>query len=156
MPCGPSAVPTGGAGVAAPAGSWILTTAVTRLRAMVFSKPSLAGSADLDHFDLELCDLAELELDRCLPAEDVHEHLQLQLVLVDLGDLTGEVRERAFLHPDGLADLVFEAGPTLLGGTAADGVAADLEDALPFGTAERGRLRARTYESGDAWSLTND
>ncbi len=26
-PCGPRAVPTGGAGVAPPAGSWILTTA---------------------------------------------------------------------------------------------------------------------------------
>jgi hypothetical protein len=29
MPCGPSAVPTGGAGVAAPAWIWILTTAAT-------------------------------------------------------------------------------------------------------------------------------
>ena len=28
-PCGPSAVPTGGAGVACPAGIWILTTALT-------------------------------------------------------------------------------------------------------------------------------
>ena len=33
-PCGPSAVPTGGAGVALPAGSWILTMAVTRRFAM--------------------------------------------------------------------------------------------------------------------------
>src|ERR1700712_1117125 len=29
MPCGPSAVPTGGAGVAPPAGIWILTTAAS-------------------------------------------------------------------------------------------------------------------------------
>src|SRR5580704_8790129 len=82
-PCGPSAVPTGGAGVAAPAGSWILTTAVTRLLAMVFRNLPWPA-ADLDHCDLELCDLAELEFDRRLPAEDVDEHLQLQLVLVDL------------------------------------------------------------------------
>jgi hypothetical protein len=34
-PCGPSAVPTGGAGVAAPAGIWILTTAATLFLAMV-------------------------------------------------------------------------------------------------------------------------
>src|SRR3954451_2882784 len=34
MPCGPSAVPTGGAGVAAPAWIWIFTTAATRLFAM--------------------------------------------------------------------------------------------------------------------------
>ena len=35
-PCGPSAVPTGGAGVAPPASSWIFTTATTFL-AMVLS-----------------------------------------------------------------------------------------------------------------------
>src|SRR5690606_24666594 len=34
-PCGPSAVPTGGAGVAWPAGIWILTTAETFFLAMV-------------------------------------------------------------------------------------------------------------------------
>ncbi len=33
-PCGPRAVPTGGAGVAAPAGIWILTTAATFFLAM--------------------------------------------------------------------------------------------------------------------------
>ena len=33
-PCGPSAVPTGGAGVACPAGIWILTMAATRFLAM--------------------------------------------------------------------------------------------------------------------------
>jgi hypothetical protein len=33
-PCGPSAVPTGGAGVAAPAAIWILTTAATLFLAM--------------------------------------------------------------------------------------------------------------------------
>ena len=33
-PCGPSAVPTGGAGVAWPAGIWILTTAMTFFLAM--------------------------------------------------------------------------------------------------------------------------
>ena len=33
-PCGPSAVPTGGAGLALPAGIWILTMAATRFRAI--------------------------------------------------------------------------------------------------------------------------
>ena len=36
-PCGPSAVPTGGAGVAPPAGIWILTTAATFFLAMTRS-----------------------------------------------------------------------------------------------------------------------
>src|SRR5581483_8018310 len=48
-PCGPSAVPTGGAGVAWPAGIWILTTAATFFFAMVLprecGRKSLAGRA---------------------------------------------------------------------------------------------------------------
>src|SRR5688572_19367532 len=59
---------------------------------------------------LQLGDFGELELDGRLPPEDVHEHLELELVLVDLDDLAGEVGERAFLDPHGLAHLVLEAG----------------------------------------------
>src|SRR3954463_11719753 len=85
MPCGPSAVPTGGAGVAAPAWIWIRTTAVTRFFAiLVYLFPLF----------LELGDVAELELDRRLATEDVHEHLELRAVDVDLADQTVEVGER--------------------------------------------------------------
>src|SRR4029453_13462505 len=59
---------------------------------------------------LELGDLAELELDRGLPAEDVDQHLELELVLVELDDLAREVGERAFPDPHRLADLVLEPG----------------------------------------------
>src|SRR3546814_20005444 len=59
---------------------------------------------------LELGNLGELELDGRLAAEDVDEDLELELVLVDLDDLAGEVGEGAFLEPDGLAYLVLEAG----------------------------------------------
>src|SRR5206468_4118096 len=45
-PWGPSAVPTGGAGVALPAGSWILTMAATRRLAI--SLPYVSKSADED------------------------------------------------------------------------------------------------------------
>src|ERR1700730_9400746 len=86
-PWGPRAVPTGGAGVAPPAGSWIFTTAMTRFFGGM-GYVSLPGSAGL-----ELCDLAEFELDRGLPAEDVDQDLELQLILVDLGDLAREVGE---------------------------------------------------------------
>src|SRR4051794_41805702 len=44
-PWGPSAVPTGGAGVALPAGIWIFTTAATRLLAMGTSQSGAAGAA---------------------------------------------------------------------------------------------------------------
>jgi hypothetical protein len=44
---------------------------------------------------LQLCDLVEIELDGRLAAEDVHEDLDLQPVLVDLGDGAREVGGRA-------------------------------------------------------------
>src|SRR5262245_30743778 len=101
-PCGPSAVPTGGAGVAWPAGIWILTTARTFFWAMGLPLGETGGAAPrgaerdgqvcrVGHAacqsvtgrsagagDLELGDLAELELDRGLPAEDVDQHLELE------------------------------------------------------------------------------
>src|SRR5215213_7551840 len=111
-PCGPRAVPTGGAGVACPAGIWIFTTAATRLLA-------IATASLLPRWSLELGDLGELELDRRLAAEDVDEDLHLELVLVDLGDLAGEVGERAGLHSHALADLVLELRALLAGGLRA-------------------------------------
>src|SRR6202044_3160453 len=76
-PCGPSAVPTGGAGVAAPAWSCTLTIAATFF--------FLGGMLVLPYLDfLDLRDLVEGELDRRLPAEDRHEDLELLGVRVDL------------------------------------------------------------------------
>src|SRR5579863_7184904 len=85
-PWGPSAVPTGGAGVALPAGSWILTMAVTRRLAM--------------RLLLKLRHLGEIQLDGGLPAEDVDQHLEFELVLVDLCDGAAEVGEGALAYPD--------------------------------------------------------
>src|SRR5438876_7065454 len=82
MPCGPSAVPTGGAGVAAPAWIWIFTIAATRRFAMI---PRL-----LELVLLQLGDVAELELHGRFATEDVHEHLELRAVYVDLADHTVE------------------------------------------------------------------
>src|SRR6476646_7389694 len=88
MPCGPSAVPTGGAGVAAPAWIWIFTTAAT-LRFAIFTRslsaahdtcaavvrslasslrPSGCAHRRVRHV-LQLGDISELELDRRLAAE---------------------------------------------------------------------------------------
>src|SRR5580658_3132169 len=98
-PWGPRAVPTGGAGVAPPAGSWIFTTVRIFFLGGMERRPPCS----------ELGDLAELELDGRLTPEDVHEHLEFQLVFVDLVDLSREVGEGAFLHPDRLAHLVLQA-----------------------------------------------
>src|SRR5438128_11451462 len=79
IPCGPSAVPTGGAGVALPAWSSSLSTART------FFLPI----ARLVH----LLYLKEVQLDRGLAPEHVDQHLQLALLGVDLVDLAVEVGE---------------------------------------------------------------
>src|SRR5271155_5133869 len=120
-PCGPSAVPTGGAGVADPASSWILTIASTFFFGgivLVLLLRSLCAVCLCAPRRLQLGDLAEFELDRGLPAEDVDQHLELELVLVDLRDLAREVGKGAFLHPDRLVDLVLQAGPSALWCTA--------------------------------------
>src|SRR5580704_11736294 len=151
-PCGPSAVPTGGAGVAEPASSWILTTASTFFFGGIVCTPSssscMSVSGPVPALRLELGDLAELEFDRGLPAEDVDQHLELELVLVDLGDLAREVGERAFLDPHRLVDLVLEARPPLLGRRAGHALDLDLEDVLHLAPRQRGRLGAWADEAG--------
>src|SRR5579875_3859495 len=121
-PWGPRAVPTGGAGVALPAGSWILTMATTRRLAMARGC-SCSGGLQLRH-------LGELQLDGRLPPEDVDEDLELELILVDLGDGAAEVGEGAFPDPHRLAHLVLEAGPALLGRGPLSLFGLDLEDPL--------------------------
>src|SRR5438105_4094871 len=83
-PCWPSAGPTGGAGLACPPGICSLISVSTFFA---------IGSVQLLH-------LVERQLHRDLPLEDVHEHLQLLLVGVDVDDLAVEVGERpgGYLH----------------------------------------------------------
>src|SRR5437016_10914057 len=77
-PCCPSAGPTGGAGLAWP------PTACS----LIWVRTFFAIALDLLH-------LVEAHLDRRLPAEDRHQHLQPLGVLVDLRDLAGDVRPRS-------------------------------------------------------------
>src|SRR5437764_10508551 len=80
-PCWPSAGPTGGAGVAWPAGS----CSVKVLTSFFFGgMPVFLGWLVRTRSDLR--DLVEVELDRGLPAEDRDQDLELLLVGVDLAD----------------------------------------------------------------------
>src|ERR1700726_1911378 len=79
-PCWPSAGPTGGAGFACPPGIWSL------ISVSIF----LATWVPL----VELLHVVESDLDRHLPLEDVHHHLQLLGVRVHIGDLAVEVCQR--------------------------------------------------------------
>src|ERR671920_2371333 len=75
-PWGPRAVPTGGAGVAAPAFSCTLTSAaIFFFGGMVWFLTWLRECAGRQAVGSDLLDLVEAELDRRLPAEDLHERL---------------------------------------------------------------------------------
>src|SRR4051794_39384384 len=107
-PCGPSAVPTGGAGVAAPAWSCTLTSAA------IFFLGGIPCSLSRGHDGevlpchllrgLEKCsgllDLVEAQLDRGLPAEDLDEGLDPLRLGVDLGDRRVQGGERPVDHHD--------------------------------------------------------
>src|SRR5215472_17549750 len=110
-PCGPSAVPTGGAGVAWPAGSCTLTTAASLflLGGMRVLSLPIPGVLDLGY-------LVERKLHGRLAAEDRHEHLELGGVRVDLVHGRGQRGERPVHYGNRLADLEFRRGrPRLLG-----------------------------------------
>src|ERR1035437_878751 len=102
MPWGPSAVPTGGAGVAFPACSSSFRTA--RIFFLLIgvgpSLPYLCPCGSVNLLDLE-----QVELDRGLSPKHVDEHLELALFGVDLVHLAVEVRERSVDHAYRLADL---------------------------------------------------
>src|SRR5690349_1363015 len=132
-PCWPSAGPTGGAGLAAPAGTCSLMS-VRTLRA-------IAGS--------NLLDLVEADLDRGLPTEDRHEDLELSRVLVDLRDLAGEVGQRTGDDLDRLADRELRARARALGGLA-------VEQAVDLALVQRNRVVGRANEPGHAGRVLHE
>src|SRR3954453_3789271 len=149
-PWGPRAVPTGGAGVAAPAWSWTLTSAAifffggiarvsfvsyvvviaSRTGSATLRCSVLSGnrailrpggwrweiSTDRGYRGSDLLDLAEAQLDRGLPAEDLHQRLDPLGLRVDLGDGRVQRGERAVDHHDGVGDVEVSHLDGLLGG----------------------------------------
>src|SRR5687768_13720192 len=114
-PCGPSAVPTGGAGVALPAAIWSFTIACTffaitlslshrydrhgatnSFKKKTVASSRLGGGSDFLH-------LQKVELDGRCAAEDRDHDLQRVLVEVDLVDHAVEAGERPFVDPHLLA-----------------------------------------------------
>src|ERR1019366_2222664 len=145
MPCGPRAVPTGGAGVAPPASSWILTTARIFL-AMVLSLG-----------DLELRDLGEVELHRGLSSENVHEHLDLQLVLVDLGHVARERGEGTGLDLHGVVHFELVGRHATLGRRDLDTLDEWSDDVVDFAARQRrGAGLLGPHETGDARRRADD
>src|SRR5918992_6170030 len=123
IPCWPSAGPTGGAAVAAPAGACTFRT--VRIFFAIRSPPRSKRSGSRSSLSLrrrarrapsvlvlELVDLQEVELHRRLAAEDADQHLDLVLLRVDLVHGTDELGERAVLdaHALALLELDLELG----------------------------------------------
>src|SRR2546426_9447075 len=134
MPCGPSAVPTGGAAVALPALICTLTTA------LIFFAISLFH---------QLFDLQEVQLHRRLAAEDGHEDLHLVPLGVHLVDHAVEIGERPVSDADRLAfgerDLVLRR------------VQLDLpQDRADLTVGEWRRLVPAAHEARDAWRVAHD
>src|SRR5664280_588686 len=136
-PCWPSAGPTGGAGLAAPAGICSLIMVMTFLAMSssfrVREAPVSAG----------LFDLLEPELDGRFAAEDRDHHLELVLVGVDLGDLAREVGQRTRGDAHDLADR--ELG-FLLGAFDGSGV----QDTVDLGPGKRHGLVGGAHKTGHA------
>src|SRR5579859_6070517 len=92
-PCGPSAVPTGGAGVALPAGSCSLIVVCTFFGGMFFTftlNLAKRGENSLS----QLFYAGEIKFDRRRAAKNRYGNLQTAVVVVDLFDRAVEIRKR--------------------------------------------------------------
>src|SRR5690242_9043461 len=132
MPCWPSAGPTGGAGEAWPPGACSLMVVRTFLAIKGFPPRGIQpayrnGDVRVDRSNF--LHLVVADLHRGLASEDGYQHLELRRVLVDLGNLAREVRQRAGDHLDGLADRELRAARD------ADGLLA-VQEAVDLGLRE--------------------
>src|SRR5688572_23298975 len=153
MPCWPSAGPTGGAAVAAPAGACTFSIALIFFAMSLLSRCGRGRCAPPSHVvrrppgrhrsSLELLDLQEVELDRRLAAEDADQHLDLVAFRVDLVDGADELGERAVLDAHALALAVLDLELRRLDPHL-------LEDLLDLVLVERQRPVARSDERGHA------
>src|ERR1700689_4803143 len=95
-PCGPSAVPTGGAGVAFPAGICSFTEPVIFFAILNRAQCPPEWRAVRSFHQIYLCglfDLQEVQLDRGCAAKNRDQHAQGVALRIDLVDLALEVRE---------------------------------------------------------------
>src|SRR5579863_551878 len=94
-PCGPSAVPTGGAGVAFPAGICSFTEPVIFFAITNFSSTYKSAGDKITSGTLRgLFDLQEVQLHWGRAAKNRHQHAQRIALGIDLVHLALEVRER--------------------------------------------------------------
>src|SRR3954470_16522725 len=143
MPCWPSAGPTGGAGEAWPPGACSLMVVRTFFMTYLRGHPAHESERRRRVSGSYLLDLVVADLDGRLAAKDRYQHLQLARVLVDLGDLTREVRQGAGDDLDGLADVELRAARRPHRDLA-------VQQAVALGLRERDGVVGRADDPGDA------
>src|SRR5680860_944468 len=134
IPCWPSAGPTGGAGLAFPAGICSLMIALT-----FFATDRSRHRNTL----LDLLDLLETQFGRRFATEDGNHHFELALLRIDLGHLARKVAQRARNDLDLIPDGEFRLGLGLHN-------SGRMQDAIDLSRAQGGRGAARTHEAGYA------
>src|SRR5688572_28416313 len=111
IPCGPSAVPTGGAGVACPAGICNFTNPVTffaihsplRRRRKSPRTPTASFESEWSPTSVR-SQLQVVQFNRCRPAEEAHRHPHLAFVHDHFFHRSIEIGERPFRDRDSLTD----------------------------------------------------
>src|SRR5213080_1105543 len=93
MPNLPSEVPTGGAGVACPPGTWN------------FAWPVTAFAFAICHFALDRFDLPMLNFDRRCPAENVDHDCHAAVRFIDRVNIAFKILKVTFLDPHPVAGL---------------------------------------------------
>src|SRR6266581_788904 len=90
-PCWPKAGPTGGAGLACPAGICNLICTVT------FFAIGFLSKSRITHHVLALLHLPILKFHRRIAAENIHRHLQFAALRLDFFNHAAEIEERTII-----------------------------------------------------------
>jgi hypothetical protein len=77
---------------------------------VLWDNEQVAGTLLIISALLELRDLRKFEFDGCFTAEDVNQHLDLELIFVELDDFAAEVGEGTFLDSNRFAHFVELSG----------------------------------------------
>src|SRR6266568_4678632 len=164
-PCGPRAVPTGGAGLALPAGNCNRTTALIRFAIVLLklfdgTNDTLKGMSH-DHHQgwpcplwgslLDFLHLEEIERDRRFATKKRNHHGHFVAIHIDIADRSNKISERAIDDTNVLAFRETDLGLWLfsLFGSL-------LQDRIDFVIQQGDRAGARAYETGDAGRIAHN
>src|SRR5271165_5994959 len=150
-PWGPSAVPTGGAGVSLPAGNCSLMVVCTFFGGICGYLKSFALSLYGKRKLSQLLDTREVQFHRSGASENRYGNLEPAVVVVDFLDGAIEIGERSIHDAHLLVALVDHFGfRAILRGVHA------IDDGVHFRFGQRRRSSGRAHETGDPRGVAHD